>query len=143
MRKIGKEHHIHRMDSANPPAATIQPGERLVVEAWDALKGRAVESFGTAMTQEEAFRRANPATGPICVDGARPGDALEICIHDIRLEAIGYMDRNVRLIHVGGSNRDELMEASRAACSRSETFTRRWRMGRYSGKASRSARRSN
>jgi acetamidase/formamidase len=64
------------------PRLRIDPGETIIVETEDAFSGQ---------IRTDADRRdrtkipyGNPLTGPIWVEGAEPGDALVVRIHDIR-----------------------------------------------------------
>jgi amidase len=72
MQRLTRDRHIYVLDAANPPALVIQSGEELIVETWDAFEGLRAP----AELAELALR--GPATGPIYVDGAEPGDALRI-----------------------------------------------------------------
>ncbi len=92
--KIGKENHIHTMSINNKPCATVRDGTRLVIECWDALGGKSKEYFDNKTPYAEIFPIANPATGPVFIEGAMPGDALEIEIHDIRLSGNGFIQLN-------------------------------------------------
>jgi amidase len=65
------------------PLITIMPGDRMVVETFDAAGGMFMDGF--------VYVRPNPATGPIYVNGAAAGDTLEVEIHDIKLIGAGYM----------------------------------------------------
>ena len=72
MKRLGREHHIYVLDPANAPAITIDSGEELMVETWDAFEGvRDPETL-------QARSLTGPATGPIYVNGAEPGDALRV-----------------------------------------------------------------
>ncbi len=92
--RIGKENHIHTMSINNKPCATVKDGTRLIIECWDALGGKSKEYFDNKTPYSEIFPLANPATGPIFIEGALPGDALEIEIHDIRLCGNGFIQLN-------------------------------------------------
>ena len=72
MRHLSRDHHIYVLDPAGAPAITIGSGEELIVETWDAFEG--VRDPGVL----EARSLKGPATGPISVDGAEPGDALRV-----------------------------------------------------------------
>jgi amidase len=72
MKRLGREHHIYVLDPTNPPAVTIDSGEELIVETWDAFEG--VRDPAVL----EARLLKGPATGPIYVNDAEPGDALKI-----------------------------------------------------------------
>ena len=72
MQRLTREHKIYFLDPQNPPAITIDSGEELMVETWDAFEGcRDAAEFG-------ARELIGPAIGPIAVRGAEPGDALAI-----------------------------------------------------------------
>jgi amidase len=72
MKRLGREHHVYFLDPAAPPAITIDSGDELEVETWDAFEGiRDAATF-------EAKADKGPATGPISITGAEPGDALKI-----------------------------------------------------------------
>jgi len=72
MRQLSREHHIYALEPHSVPAITIDSGEELMVETWDAFEG---ERDPVAL---EANLLKGPATGPIYVNGAEPGDALKI-----------------------------------------------------------------
>jgi len=65
------------------PRVSISSGDRLTVEIFDAAGGMYLEGW--------VYVRPNPATGPIYVNDAMPGDTLEVEIHDIKLIGTGYM----------------------------------------------------
>lgn len=72
MKRLSRDHHIYYLDPAAPPAITIESGDELMVETWDAFEG--LRDPGLA---DETLLKG-PASGPIRVDGAEPGDALTI-----------------------------------------------------------------
>lgn len=72
MRKLGRDHRIYVLDPEAEPALTIDSGEELLVETWDAFEGiRDPDVL-------EVKSLKGPATGPIYVNDARPGDALKV-----------------------------------------------------------------
>ena len=87
--KVSKENHIYNLSINNKPCITVKDGTRLVVECWDALEGRSKEYFDNKTPNSEI--NANPATGPIFIEGALPGNTLEIEIHNIGLSRFGFM----------------------------------------------------
>lgn len=93
--RIIREHHVHFMTSSNAPVARIRPGQRVTVETMDALDGNVITLDGQALPVEPGRRFApdevNPATGPLYIDGAKPGDGLAVHILDVRLVGTGYM----------------------------------------------------
>jgi acetamidase/formamidase len=64
------------------PRLRIEPGETVVVESEDALSGQ-IRSDSDRRDKGK-IPYSNPLTGPIAVEGARPGDALAVRIHEIR-----------------------------------------------------------
>ena len=72
MQRLSRDHHVYFLDPEASPAITIESGDELEVETWDAFEGlRDAAAF-------EAKVDKGPATGPIAVRGAEPGDALKI-----------------------------------------------------------------
>jgi len=57
---------------AHPPALRVQPGDTVVMQTLDAF---GVDRHGVACGE-----RPNPQSGPIWVEDAEPGDALEVTI---------------------------------------------------------------
>ena len=78
MKRLTKDKHIYALDPRATPAITIASGEELVVETWDAFEGLRDAS---AISEKAIL---GPATGPIYVEGAMPGDALKIEFIGIR-----------------------------------------------------------
>ena len=39
MKRLGREHHIYVLEPESVPAITIESGEDLMVETWDAFMG--------------------------------------------------------------------------------------------------------
>ena len=72
MKHLTRDHRIYFLDPAAPPAISIDSGEELMVETWDAFEGLR----DPAALNAKALK--GPATGPIYVHGAEPGDALKV-----------------------------------------------------------------
>ena len=103
MLRIGRDKHIHQFSPENEPAAYVQSGARLLVETWDGLEGATFSGSSQAEPVVLPERDTNPSTGPVYVDGARPGDALEVEIHDIRMTTPGYFWLHGAMLEAGGS----------------------------------------
>lgn len=88
MLRITKEHKIGIMDRQNPPAAICGSGDTVVFETLDCADG-AVTRTGERDYAGKYLR--NPATGPLCVRGAKPGDLLRVRILDIKMADWGFM----------------------------------------------------
>ena len=71
------------------PVQTVAPGTTLAVETRDALDGHVVHG----LTERPRVERPNPATGPIAISGARPGQALAVDILAIDVAEEGYLTR--------------------------------------------------
>ena len=56
----------------HPPALRVQPVDNVVMQTLDAL--------GVDRTGAQRGERPNPQSGPVWVEGALPGDALEVKI---------------------------------------------------------------
>jgi len=65
------------------PRISVSSGDRLTVETFDAAGGMFLDGW--------KYVRPNPVTGPIYINGAAPGDTLEVEIRDIKLIGAGYM----------------------------------------------------
>ncbi len=72
MKHLSRDNHIYVLDPAGRAAVTIGSGEELMVETWDAFEG----VRDPAVLEARSLK--GPATGPIYVDGAEPGDALRV-----------------------------------------------------------------
>ena len=72
MKQLSRENRIYFLDPQSEPAITIDSGEELMVETWDAFEGLREP----AALDAKALK--GPATGPIYVNGAEPGDALKV-----------------------------------------------------------------
>src|SRR5258708_7608015 len=70
--------------AAHQPIGTVQPGERFIVDTADCFTGRYRDPADFS-PESAAWVDANlnPVTGPIRVEGAQPGAAVEIHIEDI------------------------------------------------------------
>jgi len=89
MLRIDNTHKIGVMDINNPAAAYCESGDTVVFETMDCSDG-AVHPDGTRDRTPGRFL-ANPATGPLYVNGARPDDVLKVEILKIKIGDRGYM----------------------------------------------------
>lgn len=64
-----------------PPRVTIRSGESLRVESEDALAGQI--RGPNDRRDKSKVPWSNPVAGPICVEGAQPGDVLRVTIHSM------------------------------------------------------------
>lgn len=77
-------HTLHRdrvhfaWDRDLEPALRVAPGERVEVEVQDASAGVITADSEPRDLEHLDPQRVNPVTGPLWIDGAEPGDALEV-----------------------------------------------------------------
>jgi amidase len=78
---------VFKMDGANPPAVRVHAGDIVVVDCVDGYGG--VIKTETDNASKLDFDSINPATGPIYVEEAEPGDVLVAQILSIETAAQG------------------------------------------------------
>jgi len=79
---LSREHHTFSFSSTHTPAITVSPGELIHVQTWDCYKGAITNAENALLHIDDS--EINPATGPIFIKGAEPGDTLSVTIHDIK-----------------------------------------------------------
>ncbi len=106
--KINKECFINNMNVNNEPCAFVSDGSRLLFECNDALSGKSKYYFENNISWSDKRRHGtdNPLTGPVFIEGAQPGDVLEIEVHDIRLGRFGFMQNMDKNKFVEGAERE-------------------------------------
>ena len=72
MKRLARENLIYFLEPDASPAITIDSGDELMVETWDAFEGIRDPKLLDAKSLK------GPAIGPIYVNGAEPGDALRV-----------------------------------------------------------------
>ncbi|HLJ13165.1 MAG TPA: acetamidase/formamidase family protein [Bryobacteraceae bacterium] len=77
-----------------PPVVRVDPGETVVMDTRDAFDG-IIKPTMTVDTLRNidlaaALSIVHPLTGPVFINGAEPGDLLEVHIVDIAPQAFGY-----------------------------------------------------
>jgi amidase len=77
---IASEHRSFAFDPALPPVAEIEPPSTVRFEVDDSALARLA---GGESPEEIGMENFNAVTGPLCVRGAEPGDALRIEVLDI------------------------------------------------------------
>ncbi len=87
MRRLSREKYVYELNAGSEPAYTIDPGETVIVEVWDAFAGK----YTIRKDEKDDEARANPATGPIYINGIEPGDIAAIEILDIELVDQGVL----------------------------------------------------
>lgn len=86
---LSADQMIYAMSPRHKPVLEVNDGDEVVIHTCDCFENQiqdASQDFGTL-----DWERINPATGPIFVRGAEPGDVLAVHIRDIQLEGRGVM----------------------------------------------------
>ena len=87
--RIRKANRIGVMSGDNPPAAYCENGDTVLFETEDCTDG-AVRPDGTRDRTPGRYI-SNPATGPLYVNGAEPGDVLEVTVLSLKTGKTGFM----------------------------------------------------
>ncbi len=81
------------------PRLTVDRGTAVTVATHDARSGRLQRPEDVLATRprpdEQGYPRSNPATGPIAVNGAQPGDCLCVTIESIDLLIKAFPDASI------------------------------------------------
>ena len=75
---IHRHDHHFGWDNAKPPVLTVVPGETVTLETVDSSGGQLSIDSTVADIATLDFGKINPVTGPVCIEGAIPGDALQV-----------------------------------------------------------------
>lgn len=130
MTVISKQDCIYAFSSEMEAVAIVDSGSEVVFETYDCYRGQLPASSAHEMHKLDGI---NPATGPVAVRGAEPGDVLRMEIKSIELEETGTMyirpgsgvlKRFVEHCLQPGSRRHVRLSAGTAA----GTFSKRTRM---------------
>lgn len=87
---IHGRHHHFGWDHSIPPAMTVAPGSTIELECLDSSGGQLTPESQVGDVGALDFGKINPVTGPIFVEGAEPGDALKVTIHEFKPSGFGW-----------------------------------------------------
>lgn len=86
---IAREHRVFSLSAEAAPAARVAPGDHVVLDTADCFAGQV---HGSADSSEGVdWEYMNPATGPVYVEGAGPGDVLVVAVERIEVADSGVM----------------------------------------------------
>lgn len=88
-RQLTCQSAVYALSKENPSAITIQPGETLTMETYDCFQNQ-IQSETTEISAID-WNQINPATGPVYVEGAEPGDILKVKIDQLKIGERGVM----------------------------------------------------
>ncbi|WP_236026176.1 acetamidase/formamidase family protein [Alicyclobacillus suci] len=101
---LSTDHLIYAMSPNNAPVTHVADGDTVIIQTCDCFENQITsedQDFGTL-----DWERINPATGPIYINGAEPGDLLVVHIQKIDLAKRGVMTTGPNLGVLG----DELSQ---------------------------------
>lgn len=106
MLTIPKEKYVLAMSPENKEVARAKSGDTVIFEAYDCFSNKIT-------TEEDKFSSVgwesiNPATGPLFVEGAEPGDTLKVEILDIGIADQGVMATLPEMGGLKGTINDEV-----------------------------------
>ncbi|MGH2393753.1 MAG: acetamidase/formamidase family protein, partial [Candidatus Limnocylindria bacterium] len=81
---VAREQYHLAWDRAIEPIATVPSGAVVEVDALDASCGQITESSTSDDLEALDFSRVDQVHGPIAVEGAEPGDSIEIELLDFQ-----------------------------------------------------------
>lgn len=87
---IEKKHAIYTFSPSHAPVCRAASRDTVTFETYDCFQGQLLPE-GTTFADIDR-KLANPATGPLYVEGAKKGDALKVDILDIQLDPVGVLD---------------------------------------------------
>lgn len=90
MKYLERTDVIYKMSAKNRPVCKIQSGDTITIHTYDCFKEQLLSEGSTLNTL--IFEELNPATGPIFIEGAYPGDTLKVEILKIELSELGVTE---------------------------------------------------
>jgi len=85
----GRNHHFG-WNNANELALRTEPGKTIEFECLDSSGGQLSPSSVLADVAKLDFGKINPVTGPVYVEGAKPGDALKVTVEAFKPSGFGW-----------------------------------------------------
>lgn len=79
----------NRWHEAIPPILAVDPGDTVIIETRAATDGAYSPGSDASDVLNADPRRTHPLTGPVFVNGAQPGDILEVEILDVEPDPFG------------------------------------------------------
>ncbi len=83
MHSINAEHFVLSMSAEHEPKLEIGSGDEVTVQTMDCFSGTIADE--SQLFSSVGWDKVNPATGPIAVSGARPGDTLKVEVLSIEV----------------------------------------------------------
>jgi len=87
--EVSSDNYVCALSADDPPVLTVPSGSRIIFETKDALHGQ-IKNENQGFDSMD-WSLVNPATGPVAIEGAKPGDTLKIFIEKIECDVTGIM----------------------------------------------------
>ena len=82
---VSQDQYQQCWDNSVSPVLTVRPGEPVTFQTREGSNGQIKPGDTAAVLNSLDFARVNPIVGPVGVEGARPGDVLEVDLLEIEL----------------------------------------------------------
>jgi amidase len=86
---LTRQSFIYEMSEKHQPAIRVKSGSELVIETYDCFLNQITSETTTYSAID--WNQINPATGPVFIEEAEPGDILAVKIKNIELAERGVM----------------------------------------------------
>jgi amidase len=86
---VARDRIVFSLSADAAPVARVRPGDTLVLESADCFSDQVKSADDTPGAVD--WSHINPATGPVYVEGAEPGDVLSVLIERIDVASRGVM----------------------------------------------------
>lgn len=110
IRRLSRDKQFTTFHASMTPGYHVQLGEVVLVETWDCLPDN--QSRDGTRREIGQSDRVNPGTGPIFVEGIKPGDVLAIDLLEIRVDNWGYSKGRIFELADGYALFDEKLKLS-------------------------------
>ncbi|MGM0592505.1 MAG: acetamidase/formamidase family protein, partial [Halobacteriota archaeon] len=80
----------HKWDNSLDPVLTVESGDVVRFECRDAVDRQLTVETTVEDVPDISFDPVHPLTGPVAIEGASPGDVLEVDLLDLRHKGRGY-----------------------------------------------------
>ncbi|MGH4124780.1 MAG: acetamidase/formamidase family protein [Clostridium sp.] len=108
MYRISSKNVVFAMNKYNTPVAEVPAGSQIVFETCDCFENQ-IQSQNTIMNNLD-WNRINPATGPIFINEAMPGDTLIVRIESIKVGSQAVMLTGPNLGVLGSSLKENFIK---------------------------------
>ena len=86
---VSQDQHVFSLSAAAVAVARVRAGQTVRLETADCFGGQ-IHAPGEALDSVD-WARINPATGPVFVEGAAPGDVLSVLVERVEVAPRGVM----------------------------------------------------